>query len=140
MQLVFAACRRKKTFFVDFRFATRWAHFFDFIARSHTLLFSSSFTFCFSFFPSYYWVATAHNARNVVVVYCYNLKGCVCACDGMYISKKIFSNPFFSRHRGTHSHAKKKTARIETETNRTEKSIPLRAKSRIFFVTFSKFS
>lgn len=51
------------------------------------------------------------------------------ACDGMYISKKIFSNPFFSRH------AKKKTARIETETNRTEKSIPLRAKSRIFFVT-----
>lgn len=50
MQLVFTACRRekKKKLFLLLFFA-RWAHFFDFIARSHTLL-SFSFSFCFSTF------------------------------------------------------------------------------------------
>lgn len=79
MQLGFTACRRKNAFFL-LLFVARWAHFFDFIARSHTLIFSS-FSFCFYvFFASYYWVATAHNAQCGCVVYCYNLEGHVCVC------------------------------------------------------------
>lgn len=133
MQLVFAACRRKKTFFVDFRFATRWAHFFDFIARSHTLLFSSSFTFCFSFFPSYYWVATAHNARNVVVVYCYNLKGCVCVRVMVCILVRKFSRILSSQ--GIEAHTRTQKRRL-----RELKPKPIEPKNLSHFVRNREFS
>lgn len=64
---------------------------------------------------------------------------CTCAwlCAGMYISKKIFSNPFFSKAK---RHTQKKTARIETETNRTEKSIPLRVIRDLFFLSAKCYS
>lgn len=107
MQLDFTACRKEKLLFFGC-FLLVGHTFFDFIARSLTLLFSSLLFFCFSF--PFLLLGCYCTQRDLVVVYCYNLVGCVCVCCCMNISKKIFSNPFFSRHRGTHSRKKEDCA------------------------------
>lgn len=103
MQLDFTACRKEKLLFFGC-FLLVGHTFFDFIARSHTLLFSS---LLFLFLLSLLTIGLLlHTTRCGCSILLQSSGVCVCVCCCMNISKKIFSNPFFSRHRGTHSRKK----------------------------------